>query len=116
MQNLTVLDYRTLADAVEHFDPGPWTTHFVPPEPEPEDAATQMRGMAAVIRNEDSYKQDPELHGLPDDLMMMLWAFKTSENVQVINEYVESCSRLHCDADFCFRDGWDTGIGNFEMW
>ncbi|KAI4681347.1 uncharacterized protein J4E84_007583 [Alternaria hordeiaustralica] len=99
MQNLTVLDYRTLADAVEQFDPGPWTTHFVPPEPEPEDAATQMRGMAAVIRNEDSYKQDAELHGLPDDLMMMLWAFKTSDNVQVINE-----------------DDWDSGIGEFEMW
>ncbi|KAI4653134.1 uncharacterized protein J4E79_008647 [Alternaria viburni] len=99
MQNLTVLDYRTLADAVEQFDPGPWTTHFVPPEPEPEDAATQMRGMAAVIRNEDSYKQDAELHGLPDDLMMMLWAFKTSDNVQVINE-----------------EDWDSGIGEFEMW
>ncbi|KAH6848455.1 hypothetical protein BKA58DRAFT_348979 [Alternaria rosae] len=99
MQNLTVLDYRTLTDAVERFDPSPWTTHFVPPEPEPEDAATQMRGMATVIRNEDSYKQDPELHGLPDDLMMMLWAFKTSENIQVINE-----------------DGWDAGIGDFEMW
>ena len=91
MQNLTVLDYRTLADAVEQFDPGPWTTHFVPPEPEPEDVATQMRGLAAVIRNEDSYKEDAELHGLPDDLMMMLWAFKTSDSVQVINEYVDSC-------------------------
>ncbi|KAI4912959.1 hypothetical protein J4E85_010934 [Alternaria conjuncta] len=99
MQNLTVLDYRTLADAVEQFDPGPWTTHFVPPEPEPEDVATQMRGMAAVIRNEDSYQQDAELHGLPDDLMMMLWAFKTSDNVQIINE-----------------DDWDSGIGEFEMW
>jgi len=94
MQNLTVLDYRTLADAVEQFDPGPWTTHFVSPEPEPEDVATQMRGLAAVIRNEDSYKQDAELQGLPDDLMMMLWAFKTSDNVQVINEYVDSCSLL----------------------
>ncbi|KAI4704888.1 hypothetical protein J4E89_009473 [Alternaria sp. Ai002NY15] len=99
MQNLTVLDYRTLADAVEQFDPGPWTTHFVPPEPELEDVATQMRGLAAVIRNEDSYKQDAELQGLPDDLMMMLWAFKTSDNVQVINE-----------------DDWDSGIGEFEMW
>ncbi|KAI4606122.1 hypothetical protein J4E80_010330 [Alternaria sp. BMP 0032] len=99
MQNLTVIDYRTLADAVEQFDPGPWTTHFVPPEPELEDVATQMRGLAAVIRNEDSYKQDAELQGLPDDLMMMLWAFKTSDNVQVINE-----------------DDWDSGIGEFEMW
>jgi hypothetical protein len=90
MQNPTVLDYRTLADAVERFDPGPWTTHFVPPDPEPEDAATQIRGMAEVIRNEDSYRDDPELHSLPDELMMILWAFKTSDNVQVIDEYVEN--------------------------
>jgi hypothetical protein len=88
MQNLTILDYRTLTDAVERFDPGPWTTHFVPPEPEPqlEDAETQIRGMADIIRNEDSYRHDPGLHNLPDHFMMILWALKTSDSVQVVNE------------------------------
>lgn len=86
MQNPTLLDYRTLTDAVEHFDPGPWTTHFDPPEPESEDAETQIRGMAEVIRNEDSYKNDQELHNLPDELMIILWAFKTSKGVRVVKE------------------------------
>jgi len=40
--------------------------------------------MAEVIRNEASYKDDPELHVLPDDLMIMLWAFKTAPGVEVI--------------------------------
>ena len=89
MQNLTMLDYRMLAEAVEEFDPGPWTTHFdLHPEPEVEDAETQIRGMAEVIRNEDSYKTDKELHNLPDEFMIMLWALKTSDKVRVIEEYV----------------------------
>ncbi|CAA9958152.1 hypothetical protein PTMSG1_01724 [Pyrenophora teres f. maculata] len=83
--NLTMLDYRVLADAVERFDPGPWKTHFDQfPAREPEDAATQIRGMAEIIRNEDSYKNNVELHRLPDDLMIMLWAFTVSG--QVIEE------------------------------
>ncbi|EUC33919.1 hypothetical protein COCCADRAFT_94777 [Bipolaris zeicola 26-R-13] len=85
-EHLTMLDYRVLADIVEQFDPGPWTTHFNPyREPEPEDPRVQIAGMAEVIRNEDSYKNDPELHDLPDDLMIILWAFKTSDCVEVIS-------------------------------
>jgi hypothetical protein len=41
--------------------------------------------MAEVVRQEDSYKEDVELHGLPDDLMILLWAFKTSGGVEVID-------------------------------
>ncbi|KAJ6198550.1 hypothetical protein J3E72DRAFT_374549 [Bipolaris maydis] len=85
-ENLTMLDYRILADIVEQFDPGPWTTHFDPyPEREPEDPQVQIAGIAEVIRNEDSYKDDSELHGLPDEYMIILWAFKTSDNVEVID-------------------------------
>lgn len=84
---MTVLDYRRLADAVERFDPGPWTTHFNPfPTPPPEESDTQISGMADVIRNEDSYKDDVELHGLPDSAMIVLWAFKTSPAVEVITQ------------------------------
>lgn len=87
MMNPTVLDYRDWIDAGDQFDPGPHTTHFNQhPEPEPEDPQTQIAGMAAVIRNEESYKEDAELHRLPDDLMILLWAFKTSGGVRVINE------------------------------
>jgi hypothetical protein len=89
MQNLTMLDYRILAEAVNKFDPGPWTTHFeTHPEPEVEDAETQIRGIAEVIRNEDSYKMDKELHNLSDEFMIMLWESKTSDKVHVIDEYV----------------------------
>ncbi|KAH7345875.1 hypothetical protein BKA66DRAFT_576870 [Pyrenochaeta sp. MPI-SDFR-AT-0127] len=87
MKNLTELDYRSLADAVERFDPGPWTTHFnLFPRTEPEEPAAQIEGMAAVIRDEASYKSDPELHVLPDEVMIMLWAFKVSPNVEVVEE------------------------------
>lgn len=87
MKNLSVLDYRNLADAVQRFDPGPWTTHFDQfPNPEPEDPKAQIEGMAAVIRNEASYKSDTELHNLPDEVMIMLWAFKVSPGVEVVKE------------------------------
>ena len=80
--NLTFLDYRSIADSVERFDPGPWTTHFdMSPDPEPEDPATRLKGMAEVVRNEDSYKTNPELHELPDDLMVLLWAFTLAGQV-----------------------------------
>ncbi|KAF2854373.1 hypothetical protein T440DRAFT_465344 [Plenodomus tracheiphilus IPT5] len=85
--NLTVLDHRRLADAVENLDPGPWTTHFDPyPTPSPEDSETQIRGMADIIRNEDTYKDDVELHELPDAMMVLLWAFKTLPNSHVVKE------------------------------
>ncbi|KAL6164466.1 hypothetical protein ACJQWK_09199 [Exserohilum turcicum] len=83
--DLTVLEYRNLADACQRFDPGPWTTHFDHfPEADPGDASTQIAGIADIIRNENSYKNDAELHKLPDDLMIVLWAFKTSGNVHAI--------------------------------
>jgi hypothetical protein len=79
MENLTILDYRNLADSVERFDPGPWTTHQgPPPEPEPEDPAVRTREMAAVIRNEESYRNNPALHLLPDDIMITFWGLTTS--------------------------------------
>ncbi|KAH7386932.1 hypothetical protein DE146DRAFT_635705 [Phaeosphaeria sp. MPI-PUGE-AT-0046c] len=94
MENLTILDYRKFAESVELFDPGPWTTHQgPPPEPDPETAEEQIQGMAEVIRNEDSYKNDASLHSLPDEAMIMLWAFKTSPNVQLVDEYVGVATR-----------------------
>ncbi|KAL1793727.1 hypothetical protein ACET3X_008709 [Alternaria dauci] len=89
MQNLTILDYRTLTEAVEMFDPGPRKFHFdLHPEPEPEDGPTMIRGMAEVIRNEDSYKNDEELHSLPDGLMILVWGFKATGQLRPFEEYV----------------------------
>lgn len=81
-----MLDHRYLAECVARFDPGPWTTHYVPlPEhEEPEDPAVVVKEMADIVRKEDSYKDDEALHMLPDDLMLLSWALKTSENMEVV--------------------------------
>ncbi|KAF2128335.1 hypothetical protein P153DRAFT_35007 [Dothidotthia symphoricarpi CBS 119687] len=89
-ETLTILDYRDLTEATKRFDPGPFigeNWHVGPPKPpEPEDRAAQIMGMADVIRNEITFKDDPELHALPDELMILLWAMKTSTNVEVVQE------------------------------
>jgi hypothetical protein len=74
---------------VERFDPGPSNIRCnasepEPEEPEPEDPALVFKGMVNIIKNEDSYGDDEALHALPDDLMMLQWAFKTSENVEIL--------------------------------
>jgi hypothetical protein len=87
MENLTFLDYRAFADCAQYHDPGPWTDHQgPPPEPAPENTEDQLRGMAAIIRNEDCYKNDPELHALPDDFMITLWALKNCSTTEVVCE------------------------------
>ncbi|USP75712.1 uncharacterized protein yc1106_02986 [Curvularia clavata] len=86
----TVLDYGVLTDAVEQFDPGPWTVHFDQfPEAEPEDPMTQIAGMAEVMRGEDSYKNDVKLHGLRDEHLVMQWALKTCKGIKVVDEQAE---------------------------
>jgi hypothetical protein len=85
LNTLTILDYRNLADAVHRFDPGPHTTHYAgAPDPEPEDLGTQILGMADVIRNEESYKNDANLFGLPDAAMIFFWALKSSPNIEFL--------------------------------
>jgi len=85
LNTLTILDYRDLTDAVHRFDPGPHTTHYVAaPDPEPEDIETQILGMAEIIRNENSYKNDAELSNLPDAAMIFFWALKTSPNIEFL--------------------------------
>jgi hypothetical protein len=87
MENLTFLDYRTLADCARYHDPGPWTDHQGPPrEPAREDPEIQLQGMADVIRNEECYKNDTELHSLPNDFMITLWALKTGSDTEVVCE------------------------------
>jgi hypothetical protein len=84
-KELTILDYRQLTEAVERFDPGPWTTHVgLSEKAEPDDPISQVQGMAEVIRNLDTTAEDPELRTLDDQFTVLLWAFKTSGSVQVL--------------------------------
>lgn len=87
MKNLSILDYRNLADSVQRLDPGRWTRHQgPPPEPEPEEPEAEIQGMADTIRNEDTYMGNPDLHALPDAMMIMLWALTTSPSIEVVYE------------------------------
>ncbi|KAL6708242.1 hypothetical protein ACN47E_003426 [Coniothyrium glycines] len=87
-KTLTALDYRSLADAVTRFDPGPWTTHFdqfpAPAETEADDA--QIRGMADVVRNEEGCKEDARLRGLSDEALLLAWGFRNGEDVADVDE------------------------------
>ncbi|KAF2868444.1 hypothetical protein BDV95DRAFT_579861 [Massariosphaeria phaeospora] len=78
------LQLRQIAEAVHRFDPEQWRTHHppIPPSPDLESPSTKIAGMAEIVRNEDSYKNDPDLHGLSDGPMLMLWAMKTSPNIK----------------------------------
>jgi hypothetical protein len=78
LTNPTALDLRTLSDAVTQFDPTPAkTSHFNQfPTPPPEGAEAQIKGMADIIRDEHSYKENSELAGLPDDVMVFIWALR----------------------------------------
>jgi hypothetical protein len=81
------LDYRNLAESVQLFDPGPWTTHqgsVTGPEPEP--PLDQMKSMADIIMNEDSYKNDADLHSLLSGEMIVIWALKISSNLESTRE------------------------------
>jgi hypothetical protein len=81
------LDYRNLAESVQLFDPGPWTTHQgSATETEPEPPLDQIKSMADIIMNEDSYKNDADLHSLLSGEMIAIWALKTSSNLKSIRE------------------------------
>lgn len=66
---------RDLAEMTEKFDPEHWREHHVqpPPSPETETAREKIPGLAAIVRNEESYKNDPDLQGLPEDALPLLW-------------------------------------------
>ncbi|KAF2715216.1 hypothetical protein K504DRAFT_22305 [Pleomassaria siparia CBS 279.74] len=78
MGKLNLFQERAIADAVERFDPENWRTHVGPCLPPPlEDHATKIKGMAELLRNEESYKDDKFLHGLSDDNLVLIWSLKS---------------------------------------
>ncbi|XPS76197.1 hypothetical protein M3J09_008253 [Ascochyta lentis] len=82
---LAASNYRDLVADVKRFDPGPWTTHVGPPkEVAVDDPHTQVQGMAEMIRNLETSKEDPELQTLDAEFTVLLWALKSSGNVQIM--------------------------------
>lgn len=84
-EDLTTSALRRLADDVDKFDPGPWTTHFEPQQEVEEDGQTQLLGMVDVIRNFDATANDPELQGLDEQCIVLLWALKSIGEVEVLS-------------------------------
>lgn len=83
LSELTVAELGHIADAVERNDPEQWREHRVPPPtPELEGYENKAREMADIVRNEESYKSDPILHGLDDGALLILWALRTSTKIQ----------------------------------
>lgn len=83
-ENLTTSELQRLADDVNKFDPGPWTTHFGPPQEVAEDTETQVQGLAEVIRNLDATAEDLELQELDDQSTILLWALKSIGKVHIL--------------------------------
>jgi hypothetical protein len=50
----------------------------------PDNPKTQLQGMADTIRNLDESAMDLELQTLDDRFVVLLWALKTSSNVQLV--------------------------------
>ncbi|KAF2676757.1 hypothetical protein K458DRAFT_396648 [Lentithecium fluviatile CBS 122367] len=76
-----------IAEQVERFDPEQWREHWNPPStpPETETMAEKIDGMAEILRNDESYQNDPELQGLPDSALLFFWALKNSANCMIMN-------------------------------
>ncbi|KAH6622343.1 hypothetical protein C7974DRAFT_377918 [Boeremia exigua] len=76
---LSVSKIHGFTECVTKFDPDP--------RREPE---IQIHDMANVIRDLDTFKEDPDLHGLDDKLIVLLWGLKSSGNARALNGFVLS--------------------------
>lgn len=79
-----------LADKVKYFDPERWREHQNPVEPELEPFSEALAKSNEIIRREASYLNDPFLHVVPDRLLPLMWALRTSPRIQFqfMNEWV----------------------------
>ncbi|KAJ4324118.1 hypothetical protein N0V94_001473 [Neodidymelliopsis sp. IMI 364377] len=84
-EETTAHQYRKLAEDVKRFDPAPWVTHVGPPnDAEFDDPIAQVRDIAEIVRNLDTFVEDPGLQALDDSFTVLLWALKDSNEIQVI--------------------------------
>ena len=78
----------------QHFDPEQWREHghrdmFDPLEsPEPQTYREMLPDLVKIIKHEPSYQDDPFLQAVPDQVLPLMWALRSSENVgmQLVNE------------------------------
>jgi len=98
MKPLNKLQLEALAKEIKEADPERWRLHRDPPSTEPtETAEEKIAGMAELIRSWDIYRDDPSLHCLPDSTLCMMWAMKTSPNIQfqMLTPYVDPWTALN---------------------
>jgi hypothetical protein len=87
-------NYEELVDAVTRFDPQPWTTHYGPlKQPDGLDLTNRTKEMAQTIRSLGSFTEDMELHALPDEVLMFMWALKVTPEVEIVQDY--ACGGSH---------------------
>ncbi|PSN70929.1 hypothetical protein BS50DRAFT_630982 [Corynespora cassiicola Philippines] len=79
-----VLQIRDYLDATKRNDPGPWTTHRSLQQlqvPELENYSTVLDGMLNIIKNEEDYKSNPNLHDASDDMLPIFYALGKSNTI-----------------------------------
>jgi hypothetical protein len=73
-----------LRKQVERLDPEQWRQHENSPcPPEPESIHEMMPGLIKIIKNEPSYQQNPVLHEVSDEQLLLMWAAYASEMIGV---------------------------------
>ncbi|OAG05535.1 uncharacterized protein CC84DRAFT_1258960 [Paraphaeosphaeria sporulosa] len=98
---------------VEYFDPEQWREHghrdlldrLNTTDPQP--MSEVWPGLIDVVKNESSYENDAFLQAVPDQVLPLMWALRTSENVgmQLVNENGE----IYDPSDLFCSEGGDEG-------
>lgn len=94
---LSTVELQSLVASVTQLDPGPWTMHFGPPPEEEEvgDAQIQIYDMAEAIRNLEESADDLDLYAFEAPVTVLLWAFKSCSDLQIIRRRVCPCGFRH---------------------
>ncbi|KAK7190221.1 hypothetical protein DPSP01_006753 [Paraphaeosphaeria sporulosa] len=98
---------------VEYFDPEQWREHghrdLLDPlnTTDPQPMSEVWPGLIDVVKNESSYENDAFLQAVPDQVLPLMWALRTSENVgmQLVNENGE----IYDPSDLFCSEGGDDG-------
>ena len=75
--NINRLAFSELYKLTMMHDPEQWREHEGPPSPtNVESAEDQIKGMLGFLKSEKSFKDDPDIQGLPDDQKIIVWGLK----------------------------------------
>lgn len=84
IDELSTSQLREIAESTAKFDPGPWTSHTSIPRQPPDDSKIQMKEMAEIVRNLNTFTECPDLHALDDQLILLSWGLMSSVNVEIL--------------------------------